>query len=114
MMRPEIFIKGCSVFLVIAFFIYGCEALFNPFVGEWSSGVFRFNFYSDKKLDFVIGDTLSINLKGTYEYDEDTLTIIFQENTVRFSYEFRNGEKELVLTPETEFEYFKTQIIFRK
>ena len=93
----------------------GCEALFNPFTGEWKAGILTLEFKADKDFKLVIGDTISVNLKGKYLYTKDKLTLdIDGGSTVSFSYEFNKKKNELLLTPESEFEYIRTTVKFHK
>ena len=109
------------VLLVLSFLavsLAGCnviKGLFNPFVGEWKSGIFTLDMRSDNSFEFTVGSTISVNLKGEYTYDENTLALNFDEkSSVIFSYEFSEDKKELVLVAETDFDYFKTKLEFTR
>lgn len=100
--------------LLLVLPISACS-IFNPFVGKWQSGILELDFKADKTFKLVIGSTVSINLEGDYSYDDDTLTLSIDGDTdVTFSYSFEDGKKELVLVPESEFEYIKTKIKLKK
>ncbi len=102
-------------FQIPMLFMPGCERLSNPFEGEWRAGILRLEFKADEKFELVVGDTISINLKGKYGYNKDTLTLNFDGGSpVSFSYEFNNEKNELLLTPEAEFEYIKTAVRFHR
>jgi hypothetical protein len=93
----------------------GCERLFNPFTGEWKAGILTLEFKGDKEFKLIIGDTISVNLKGNYSYNKDKLLLnIDGGSTVSFSYEFNKEKDELLLTPEAEFEYIKTAVRFHR
>jgi hypothetical protein len=93
----------------------GCERLFNPFTGEWKAGILTLEFKADKGFRLIIGDTISVNLKGKYSYNKDTLVLnIDGGSAVSFSYEFNKQKKELLLTPEAEFEYIKSAVRFHR
>ena len=97
------------------FLLSGCERLFNPFTGEWKAGILNLEFRSDKEFKLIIGDRISINLKGKYSYNKDTLFLnIDGGSAVSFSYEFNKEKNELLLTPEAEFEYIKTAVRFHR
>ena len=103
-----------TIALVVVVLLSACS-IFNPFVGKWKSGLLEFDFKSDKTFKLVIGSTISINLEGRYSYDDDTLTLSMEGDTdVTFTYTFKDGNKELVLVPKTEFEYIKTKIELEK
>ncbi|MEQ9619440.1 MAG: hypothetical protein RIG61_09735 [Deltaproteobacteria bacterium] len=114
--------RNCvRVLLVISFLaapLAGCnviKGLFNPFVGKWKSGIFTLDMKSDNSFEFTIGSTVSVNLEGEYTYDENKLTLNFDgKSSVIFSYEFGEDKRELVLVPETDFDYFKTKLEFTK
>ena len=90
-------------------------SIFNPFVGEWKSGILELDFKADKTFKLVIGSTISINLEGDYSYDDETLTLSIEGDTdVTFSYTFKDGKNELVLVPKSDFEYIKTKIELKK
>ena len=96
-------------------FLPGCERLFNPFEGNWRAGILKLEFKADKEFTLIIGNTISIRLKGKYSYDKDTLVLnIDGGNPVSFSYEFNEEKNEFLLTPETEFEYIKTAVRFHR
>ena len=96
--------------------ITGCsaiEGLFNPFVGKWESGVFDLEFKSDKSFELVIGKTISVNLEGKYEFDDNILTLDIEgDSELSFSYEFEDDKNKLVLKPESKSSYFNTKIEF--
>lgn len=96
----------------------GCgsvENLMNPFVGQWESGVFNLEMKGDKSFELEIGKTISINLEGKYEYDDDSLTLNMEgDSDVVFGYEFKDDNKKLVLKPESEFNYINSKIEFTK
>lgn len=93
----------------------GCERLFNPFTGEWKAGILTLEFKADKKFKLIIGDTISINLKGKYSYNKNTLFLNIEDGSaVSFSYEFNKEMNELLLTPEAEFKYIKTAVRFHR
>ncbi len=99
---------------VLAFALNSCSTVFDPFLGQWQSGARELSFYKGKEFKLSIGDGISVNLKGTYAYDKDTLTLhIAEAGSVKFTYRFGEGEK-LILVPKTVFEYIKTQIVFNK
>lgn len=107
-------IKFFTIALVVLVSLSACS-IFNPFVGKWKSGVFELDFKSDKTFKLVIGSTISINLEGDYSYDDDTLTLSIEGDTdVTFTYTFKDGKKELVLVPKSDFEYIKTKIELEK
>jgi len=63
----------------------------------------------------MIGKTISVNLEGKYEYDEDSLTLDIEgDSNVTFTYEFKDDGKKLILKPESEFNYINTKIEFTK
>ncbi len=111
-------IRILTVFSFALLFYVGCssiENLINPFVGKWESGVFDLEFKGDKSFKLMIGKTISVNLEGKYEYDEDSLTLDIQgDSDVTFTYEFKDGNKKLVLKPESEFSYINSKIEFTK
>jgi hypothetical protein len=111
-------LKILSAFSFTLLFFLSCsaiEGLVNPFVGKWESGVFDLEFKSDKSFKLMIGKTISVNLEGKYEYDEDSLTLYIEgDSDVTFSYEFKDDDKKLVLKPESEFNYINTTIEFTK
>jgi hypothetical protein len=111
-------IKILAVFSFSLLFYAGCssiESLVNPFVGKWESGVFNLEFKSDKTFKLMIGKTISVNLEGKYEYDEDSLTLDIEgDSNLTFTYEFKDDEKKLILKPESEFNYINTKIEFTK
>jgi hypothetical protein len=93
----------------------GCERLFNPFTGEWKAGILTLEFKADKKFKLIIGHTISINLKGKYSYNKDTLFLNIEDGSaVSFSYDLNKEKNELLLTPEAEFEYIKTAVRFHR
>ncbi len=112
------YLKVITVCSLLALSLTGCKAirgLFNPFIGKWKSGVFELEFRSDDSFTFVIGSTVSINLKGKYSYDDSDLALNFDsESAVVFSYEFKDNKKKLVLVPRTDFDYIKTRLEFTK
>lgn len=99
---------------LLIFTLSAC-ALFNPFVGKWKAGLLELEFKSDKTFKLVIGSAISINLEGTYSYDSETLTLDIEgDSKVPFTYSFKDGKKTLVLVPESEFEYIKSEIELQK
>jgi len=104
--------------LVISVAFTGCDAikgLFNPFAGKWKSGILELDFGSGRSFKFVIGSAISINLNGEYSYDDNTLVLKFDKGSeVTLSYEFSSDKKTLTLVPETDFEYIKTRLDFKK
>jgi hypothetical protein len=93
----------------------GCERLFNPFTGEWKAGILTLEFKADQEFKLIIGETISINLKGNYSYNNDKVLLnIDGGSAVSFSYEFNKERNELLLTPEAEFEYIKTAVRFHR
>ena len=107
-------LKICAVFAALVMMVSACGAL-NPFVGKWKSGIMQLEFKADKSFKLVIGQTISVNLEGDYSYDDDTLTLSVEGGSnVIFTYTFKEGKKELVLTPETDFEYIRTEIELTK
>lgn len=107
-------IKLPAVFLALVLIAAACGA-FNPFVGNWKSGVFELEFKSDKTFKLHIGHVISVNMEGKYSYDGQTLTLdIDGDKDVTFFYTFGEGNKELMLIPQTDFEYIKTKIAFTK
>lgn len=106
-----------ALFLILfsIFFLSGCERLFNPFTGEWKAGILTLEFKAEKGFELIIGDTISVNLKGRYSYNKDTLVLNFDRGrAANFSYEFNKEKNELLLTPEAEFEYIKTAVRFHR
>ncbi|MEK6224393.1 MAG: hypothetical protein N2A97_05985 [Thermodesulfobacteriales bacterium] len=97
-------------------FFAGCssiEKIVDPFVGNWTSGAFNLEFQSDHTFELSIGKTLSVNLDGKYEYDDNTLTLDVEgDSELNFSYEFKDDKNKLVLKPEGESSYIKTKIEF--
>ncbi len=54
---------------------------------------------------------MSVNVEGTYEYNNDTLILdIESDKKYPFSYEFKDGDRILVLKPQTETGYINSQI----
>ncbi|MEM7008103.1 MAG: hypothetical protein AAF462_03125 [Thermodesulfobacteriota bacterium] len=112
MNRKYIFL---TALIVPLFMIVGCSMLSNPFEGKWNSPVFNLEFRSDKTFDLSLGNNLSINLKGTYEYDKKSLTMALDGHAdMVFSYEFKNSKKNLVLIPESDDSYINTRIEFTR
>jgi len=111
-------LKILAAFSFVLLFFLSCnaiEGLVNPFVGKWESGVFDLEFKGDKTFELSIGKTISVNLDGKYGYDKDTLTLDIEgDSELAFSYEFKDGEKKLVLKPESESNYINTKIEFTK
>ncbi len=107
-----------SILLSIVFTSSGCEispSISNPLTGSWKSGLFNFTFNSDKTLILVIGSSLSFKVEGSYEYDKEKLYLSLSDGSkTTFKYEFNENIKELLLTPETEFKWFKTTLNFKK
>ncbi len=107
-------IKFCTIALIVIISLSACS-IFNPFVGKWKSGILELDFKADKSFKLIIGSTISINLEGDYSYDDETLTLSIEGDTdVTFSYTFKDGKKELVLVPKSDFEYIKTKIELKK
>ena len=101
-----------TAFLILT--VTACS-MFNPFVGKWQSGLLEFDFKSDKTFKLVIGSTISINLEGSYSYDNETITLDIEGDTsAAFSYTFKDGKNKLVLVPKGDFEYIKTKIELEK
>ena len=117
-MRIRRFLTITPILLAVLFSMSGCDAikgLFNPFAGKWKSGLLELDFSSGRSFELVIGSTVSINLNGEYGYDDDTLVLKFDNGSdVNFSYEFSADRKTLTLVPESDFDYIKTKIDFRK
>ena len=94
----------------------GCssiEKMVDPFVGNWISGAFNLEFKNDNTFELSIGKTISVNLDGKYEYDDDILTLNIEgDSEVSFSYEFKDDKNKLVLKPEGKSSYFNTKIEF--
>ena len=94
----------------------GCssiEKMVDPFVGNWVSGAFNLEFKNDNTFELSIGKTISVNLDGKYEYDDDILTLNIEgDSEVSFSYEFKDDKNKLVLKPEGKSSYFNTKIEF--
>ncbi len=112
------YIKVVAIFSLMALSLPGCNAikrLFNPFTGKWKSGIFEIEFKNNKTFDFVIGSTISVNLKGGYEYYDNTLVLNFDTgNGVTFTYEFKDDKDVLILITQTDFDYFKTKLEFKR
>jgi hypothetical protein len=112
------FLRYAAILAVLTLTLTGCEAikgLFNPFQGKWKSGILELEFESGSSFNFRVGSTISLNLSGEYSYDENKLVLKFNGGSdVTFSYRFSDEEKNLTLVPETDFEYIKTQIQFKK
>lgn len=107
-------LKTFSILAVLILGLTGCNAikgLFNPFTGKWKSGMIEVDFRSDKTFKFVIGSTISVNLKGDYTYEDDTIVLSFDSGSeVTFSYEFNESKNKLVLIPQTDFDYISTKL----
>ena len=107
-----------SILLSIVFTSSGCEispSISNPLTGSWKSGLFNFTFNSDKTLILVIGSSLSFKVEGSYEYDKEKLYLSLSDGSnITFKYEFNENNKELLLTPETEYKWFKATLKFNK
>jgi hypothetical protein len=112
------FLIPAALLVAVSLAMTGCEAikgLFNPFAGKWKSGLLELDFGSDRSFKFVMGSTISINLNGEYSYDDKTLVLKFDKGSeVTFSYEFSSDKKTLTLVPETDFDYIKTRLDFKK
>lgn len=112
------FLTLAALLLVVSVAFSGCDAikgLFNPFAGKWRAGMLELEFGRDRTFEFVIGSTISVNLGGEYAYDDRTLVLKFDKGgEVSFAYEFSGDKKTLTLVPETDFDYIKTRIDFRK
>ena len=112
------FMTLAALMLFISVAVSGCDAvksLFNPFAGRWKAGMTELEFGSDRSFKFVVGSTISFNLNGEYSYDDKTLVLKFDKGgEVTFSYEFSGDKKTLTLVPETDFEYIKTRLDFKK
>lgn len=112
------YIGVLAVLSLVAISLSGCNAikgLFNPFVGNWKSGIFEIEFRSDKTFKLVIGRTVSVNLDGNYKYDDNTLDLNFDSGSgVKFSYEFMDNKNKLILIPQTDFDYIKTKLEFTR
>ncbi len=106
-----------AFFITLCFFV-GCssiEKMVDPFVGNWTSGAFNLEFKDDHMFELSIGKTLSVNLDGKYEYDDNTLTLEIEgDSELNFSYEFKDDKNKLVLKPEGESSYIKTKIEFTR
>lgn len=117
-MRIRRFLTLAAFLLVVSFALAGCDTikgLFNPFAGKWKSGLLELDFGSDRSFKFVIGSAISINLNGEYSYDDKTLVLRFDKGSeVTFAYEFSSDKKTLTLVPETDFDYIKTRLDFKK
>lgn len=104
--------------LLLTALVAGCgiiEGLFNPFAGTWQSGAFELEFKPDKTFNLAVGKTVSVNLDGTYSYDDSKLTLnLGDSGNVGFAYRFNDDKTRLTLTPETEFEYIRTKLEFTK
>ncbi len=112
MNRKYIFAALISISFLL---IYACISFGNPFVGSWSSGEFNLEFNSDKTFELSIGNALSVNLEGTYKYDKERLTLTIDGHSdLVFSYEFKDGDKTLVLKPESDSGYINTKIEFSR
>ncbi|MGB2691582.1 MAG: hypothetical protein WBB48_12710 [Thermodesulfobacteriota bacterium] len=106
-----------ALFIALCFFV-GCssiEKIVDPFVGNWVSGAFNLEFKNDRTFELSIGKTISVNLDGKYDYDENTLTLDVEgDNELTFAYEFKDDKNKLVLNPEGESSYIKTKIEFAR
>lgn len=111
-------LKFIAAAALLAFTLAGCgfiEGLFNPFQGRWKAGMMELEFGGDGTFKLVMGTAISLNLDGTYTYDEKNLVLKFDGGSeVRFSYEFNDGKDRLALTPETNFEYIRTRLEFKR
>jgi len=107
-----------SILLSIVLTSSGCEifsSFSNPLIGSWKSGLFNFTFNNDNTLKLEIGSSLSFEVEGSYEYDKEKLYLSLSDGSkTTFKYEFNENNKELLLTPETEFKWFKTTLKFQK
>lgn len=111
-------LRFVALFALLTLMLTECEAikgLFNPFQGKWRAGMFELGFESGHSFNFRVGSTISLKLNGEYSYDEHKLVLRFDGgNEVTFSYEFSDDKKKLTLVPETDFEYIKTKLEFKK
>lgn len=117
-MKTRRLLTLAAFLLAVSFSTAGCDTikgLFNPFAGKWKSGLLELEFSSGDSFKFVMGSTVSINLSGEYSYDDKTLVLGFDKGSkVAFSYEFSPDKKTLTLVPETDFDYIKTRLDFKK
>lgn len=113
-------LKFVAAAALLIFTLAGCgfiEGLFNPFQGRWKAGIgmMELEFGGDGTFEFVMGTAISLNLGGTYTYDKKNLVLKFEGGSeVSFSYEFSDGKERLALTPETDFEYIRTRLEFKR
>jgi hypothetical protein len=112
------FLTSAALLLAVSLTVSGCEAikgLFNPFAGKWRAGILELEFGSGRSFELVVGNTISVNLRGEYSYDDKTLVLKFDGGSeVTFSYEFSADKKTLTLVPETDFDYIRTRLDFTK
>jgi len=111
--------RNLKIFFVIVFtigFFASCssiEKMVDPFVGNWVSGAFNLEFKNDHTFELSIGKTISVNLEGKYEFDDNILTLDIEGNSeLSFSYEFEDDKNKLVLKPQSKSSYFNTKIEF--
>ena len=91
--------------------IIGCSSFSNPFVGDWTFASFHLNFKKDKTFELSIGKTVSVKVGGSYEYNNDTLVLDIEgDKKYPFSYEFKDDDGTLILTPQTESGYINSTI----
>ena len=103
--------KIIAIFSFLLLVIVGCSSYGNSFVGDWAFGSFHLKFKNDKTFELSIGKTLSVNIDGTYKYDKDTLILNIEgESEHPFYYEFKDGDKTLVLKPQSESGYINSRI----
>ena len=103
--------KYIGLFVVALLVVVGCSSFSNSFIGEWSFGSFNMEFNKDKTFTLSIGKAVSVNVDGTYEYNKDTLILDIEgDNKYPFSYEFKDGDKMLILKPQTESGYINSTI----
>ena len=103
--------KFIGLLFVALLLVVGCSSFSNPFVGDWAFASFHMKFESDKTFELSIGKTLSVKVNGSYEYDKDTLVLDIEgDSKYPFTYEFKDGDKTLMLKPQTDSGYINSQI----